>query len=196
MLRQHESKYVTRDPLHHDGQPSPPAGPLHSDQECRAKMAAWCFQVAKFCKFQLESIEIALSCFDRFLTTEPGVAALQDRSTYQLACMVCLYTAVKVHERTAMSPAIVAALARDDGRCARRHGEPQVGTKKRVPVELRNGQCCLRRLIAPRRSASDDGVGKDEHLPGTGDECTLVLLSGAGQPSSSGSPASSSQRSM
>ena len=115
MLRQHESKYETRDPLHREGRPSHPAGPLHieADQECRAKMAAWCFQVAKFCKFQLESIEIALSCFDRFLTTEQGAAALQDRSTYQLACMVCLYTAVKVHERTAISPAIVAALARD-----------------------------------------------------------------------------------
>jgi hypothetical protein len=27
-----------------------------------------------------------------------------------------------------------------DGRCARRHEEPQVGTKKRVPAELRNRQ--------------------------------------------------------
>ena len=108
VLRQQESRYVTRDALR-------PASPLHIeiDEECRSKMATWCFQVAKFCKFQPESIEIALSCLDRFLTTEQGTAALQDRSTYQLASMVCLYTAVKVHESTAISPAIVSTLARD-----------------------------------------------------------------------------------
>jgi len=117
VLRLQEARYVTQDFLHQDDQTTstPAAKPLHIeiDEDCRDKMAAWCFQVSKFCKFENESIEIALSCLDRFLSTEQGTAALQDRSTYQLACMVCLYTAVKVHERTAISPAIVSALARN-----------------------------------------------------------------------------------
>jgi hypothetical protein len=104
VLRQQESRYVTQDALR-------PAGPL--EWKCRAKMAAWCFHIAKICEFQPESVEIALSCLDRFLTTEQGTAALQDRSIYQLASMVCLYTAVKVHESAAISPAIVCTLARD-----------------------------------------------------------------------------------
>ena len=115
VLRQQESRYVVIDSLHQRSQHSGSNGPLHIeiDEGCRDKMAAWCLQVAKFCKFQPESVEIALSCLDRFLATEQGTPALQDRSLYQLACMVCLYTAVKVHESTAISPAIVSALARD-----------------------------------------------------------------------------------
>lgn len=119
ILRQQEARYVAQDFLHQDNDQrtvaSTASAPLHIDidEDCRDKMTAWCFQVSKFCKFQNESIEIAMSCLDRFLTTEQGAAALQDRTTYQLACMVCLYTAVKVHERTAISPAIVSALARD-----------------------------------------------------------------------------------
>jgi len=117
-LRRQESHYETHDFLHQEESPSscsPTKTPLHIeiDESCRDKMVAWCFQVAKFCKFQEESVEIAMSCLDRFLLTDAGASALQDRSDYQLACMVCLYTAVKVHERTAISPAIVSALARD-----------------------------------------------------------------------------------
>lgn len=121
-MRQQEAHYETRDFLYQEQgvRPSRPTGPLHADtddveidENCRDKMVAWCFQVAKFCQFQTESVEIAMSMLDRFLLTAEGAAALQDRSTYQLACMVCLYTAVKVHERIAISPAIVSTLARD-----------------------------------------------------------------------------------
>ena len=121
-LGQQETRYVTRDFLHQE-QPEEEqhaAGPttaralhIEIDEQCRDKMVAWCFQVAEFCHFSQESIEISMSYLDRFLLTDAGTAALQDRSTYQLACMVCLYTAVKVHEQAAISPAIVSALSRD-----------------------------------------------------------------------------------
>ena len=64
----------------------------------------------------------------------------------------------------------------------------QAGTKKRLSAELRNGHrardCCVEhwRFIAPRRSASNHGVGKDEQLPGAGNKGLLVFLSGRDQP--------------
>jgi Cyclin, N-terminal domain len=82
------------------------------DVECRDKMCEWSHQIVDFCKFSRESVEISMSYLDRFLLTTAGVAALQDRTVYQLASMTCLYTAIKVHERQALNPKVVSQLSR------------------------------------------------------------------------------------
>jgi len=88
--------------------------PLHCeavDGDCRDKIAAWCFEVAKFCKFSNDTVEITLSMLDRFLATPEGATARNYCSTYQLASMVALYTTVKVHEPAALRPEFVSRLS-------------------------------------------------------------------------------------
>jgi hypothetical protein len=103
-LEQHESQmYVTSN------------GPLHFkavDIECRNRVAAWGIQVADYCKFSRETVEIAMSCLDRFLASAEGTTARNDRNVYQLASMAALYTAIKIHEPNAMDPKSVARLSR------------------------------------------------------------------------------------
>ena len=85
---------------------------LDIDRDCRKKMVLWSYQVIDFCKFNRETVEIAMSYLDRFLCTPTGLHALYDRSVYQLAAMASLYTAVKIHEPEAMDPALVSKLSR------------------------------------------------------------------------------------
>jgi hypothetical protein len=82
------------------------------DAECRFKMAEWCYQVVDFCKFSRETVAISMSYLDRYISTEAGLPALQDRKVFQLAAMTCLYTAIKINEPEAMEPRIVAQLSR------------------------------------------------------------------------------------
>lgn len=107
MLHQEETGYATSDYL------SQQQVPLHLcavDVDCRDKMAAWCYQVVDFCKFNRETVSIAMNYLDRYLMTAPS--AMYDRKVFQLAAMTCLYTAVKVHEPEAMDPQLVAKLSR------------------------------------------------------------------------------------
>lgn len=93
----------------------PQAGISHElpvDAECRFKMAEWCYQVVDFCKFSRSTVAIAMSYLDRYLTTEVGAPALNDRKVFQLAAMTSLYTAIKIHEPEAMEPKVVANLSR------------------------------------------------------------------------------------
>jgi len=82
------------------------------DKECRSKMSEWCFQVVDFCKFNRETVSIAMSFLDRFLMTPSGQDAIMDRKVFQLAAMTSLYTAIKIHEPEAMEPKVVASLSR------------------------------------------------------------------------------------
>jgi len=80
--------------------------------DCREKIVAWFFAVASHCKFSPETVEITISMLDRFLATPEGESARNDRSTYQLASVAALYTAVKIHEPAAMDPQFVSRLCR------------------------------------------------------------------------------------
>lgn len=84
----------------------------HVNSDCRSRMVEWCFQVANFCKYEMETVEIAMSSLDRFLGTPQGNDALNDRKTFQLAAMTCLYTAIKVHEPEAIDPQMMSGLSR------------------------------------------------------------------------------------
>ena len=89
-------------------------GPQRSavDVDCRTKMSEWCYQVVDFCKFNRETVSIAMNVLDRYLSSAAGTAALNDRKVFQLAAMTSLYTAIKTFEPEAMEPKIVAGLSR------------------------------------------------------------------------------------
>lgn len=86
------------------------SGRVDVDADCRTKMAEWCFQIVDFCKFQRESVEIAMNLLDRYLLVD--TSALSQRVTFQLASMTSLYMAVKIHEPEAMDPDTVSTLSR------------------------------------------------------------------------------------
>lgn len=109
-----ESKYFASDYLHQANPQRPTASaPLHSvDVDCRSKMVSWCFQVVDFCKFQRETVSIAINYLDRYMASPASGLAHTDRKTFQLCAMTCLYTAVKIHEPEAMDPKLVSTLSR------------------------------------------------------------------------------------
>lgn len=87
---------------------------VYVDQECRAKMGIWFYQIIDFCKFNRETAEIAMSYLDRYYLYAGLSSKLVsfDREHFQLVCMTCLYTAVKVHEHDAMDLKLVSLLSR------------------------------------------------------------------------------------
>lgn len=114
LRHQEDSGYTARNFLHQDDPAvSVCTGPLNVDAECRSKMVGWCFQIADYCKFQRETVEIAINYLDRFLATVEGSKAKYDPQLYQLAAMTSLYMAVKIHEPQAMDLKTVARLSRD-----------------------------------------------------------------------------------
>lgn len=82
---------------------------LHADNDdtpdsvSRDRMVTWIWQVVEHFQFSHETVEIALNYVDRF--------TCHDRVDYQLTCMTALYTAVKIHEHTAIPPAMMAQLS-------------------------------------------------------------------------------------
>lgn len=107
MRRQEDTSYQTGDFL---SLAADTGNFLDVDADCRTKMAEWCYQVVDFCKFQRESVEIAMNFLDRYLLVDTSV--LNDRATFQLAAMTSLYMAVKIHEPEAMDPVTVSTLSR------------------------------------------------------------------------------------
>lgn len=83
----------------------------HHHRSCRAAMLQWCYSVAEYVHCRFSTIEIAMSYLDRYyysITAATSASTSVDRtsviclqeeqSQYQLACMVCLYIAMKLHE--------------------------------------------------------------------------------------------------
>jgi len=83
---------------------------LNVGADCCTKMAEWCFQIVEWCKFQRESIEIAMYFFDRYLLVE--TSTLNDLAVVQLAAMTALYMAVKIHDPKTLSLSAVSTLSR------------------------------------------------------------------------------------
>jgi len=78
----------------------------------RGKLSNWCFQVADHCQIDHETVGIAISYLDRFLSTKLGNPALQCRKTFQLATMTSLYMAVKIFEHEVIEPSEFALISR------------------------------------------------------------------------------------
>lgn len=111
MSRQEENNYLIDDyfqeiPTHSSNE----INPVNAD--ARQRIAKWCIGVIETFDCHTEIAEIAMSCLDRFVSTENGKTILLDRSEYQLAALTALYTAVKIHNPIAFSPELMAQLSR------------------------------------------------------------------------------------
>jgi hypothetical protein len=84
---------------------------LPLDADCRQQMSLWCYQVCDHAKIKREIVSIAMSFLDRFLATTKGRLCLSDRVFYKLACMTCLYTAIKTHNDEAIPPQVLSGLS-------------------------------------------------------------------------------------
>jgi len=140
MRRQEESEYFTRDYFHlniveddeqheRSNTSNVPASPtkriarrqrtscssLPCDSSCRQIMFQWMIRVVDFFpSMHRTTVAHAMSYLDRFLQTAAGQTAREMRSEFQLAAIACLYTAVKLHERSAVSPKFLQQLSGDE----------------------------------------------------------------------------------
>lgn len=109
MRRQEEIGYTVSDYL--SQLPASATFDAPVDAQCRMVMQKWCKEIAQYCSYTPETVEIAMNCLDRFMATPDGYSILLDRSEFQLAVMTALYSSVKVHEHEAMDPKLVSSLS-------------------------------------------------------------------------------------
>lgn len=85
------------------------------DSSCRKAMANWCIQVADTLSFSHETVGLAMSFFDRYLSSRRGRSqeALDSRNMFQLAAITCFYTAVKTHEPVELGVDLLAKMCRN-----------------------------------------------------------------------------------
>jgi len=113
MSMQEESCYLIDDyfqdlPIHSSGVFFP------VDVDAREQIAKWCIRIIQALGCEKYIAEIFMSCLDRFVSTENGRTILLDRSEYQLAALTALYSSVKTHNQTALSPEFVAKLSHEE----------------------------------------------------------------------------------
>jgi|NOAtaT_6_FD_contig_51_5086413_length_1344_multi_4_in_0_out_0_1 hypothetical protein len=82
------------------------------DSQSRKMMCNWCYQVVDYFNFSRETVQIGMSYFDRFLITQQGRLCKDDRSHYQLACITCMYVAIKVNEQMDLHASLLCQLSR------------------------------------------------------------------------------------
>mmetsp|Transcript_29199 Transcript_29199/g.47928 ORF Transcript_29199/g.47928 Transcript_29199/m.47928 type:complete len:291 (-) Transcript_29199:109-981(-) len=82
------------------------------DESCRKSMVVWCQQVQKALKLNPETVWIAMSFFDRYLSSGKGKSqeALEDRYKFQLAAIAAFYTAIKICTHVKFDAATLAKL--------------------------------------------------------------------------------------
>ena len=85
-----------------------------TDALCRTKMIDWAYTVVDSCDFSRSNVFVATSNLDRYLSTEAGVKALQDRKEFQLLCMTSIYSAIKINEVETLTPQGMAHVSRGD----------------------------------------------------------------------------------
>jgi hypothetical protein len=84
------------------------------DDSCRTSMITWCQQVQRALKLSPETVWIATSFFDRYLSSGKGKsnAALQDKYKFQLAAITSFYISVKLYEDVELSISTLAKLCK------------------------------------------------------------------------------------
>ncbi|GAX10769.1 hypothetical protein FisN_14Lh291 [Fistulifera solaris] len=88
--------------------PQHATAPCDVNSDCREKMVVWCNNVVDFCGYSRETVEIAASYVDRYLATPSGTRFRRNRMYFQLLFMTSLYTAIKIHEETALDTSVFA----------------------------------------------------------------------------------------
>eukprot|EP00567_Pseudictyota_dubia_P003644 CAMPEP_0197445088 /NCGR_PEP_ID=MMETSP1175-20131217/10393_1 /TAXON_ID=1003142 /ORGANISM="Triceratium dubium, Strain CCMP147" /LENGTH=244 /DNA_ID=CAMNT_0042975991 /DNA_START=100 /DNA_END=830 /DNA_ORIENTATION=+ len=88
------------------------------DTTCRTRMIEWMYSIVEFGGFDRDTVSVAASIADRFLSqnSEGARLALRDRRRFQLVFMTALHVAVKIREQSYMDGPLLEALSR--GRCA------------------------------------------------------------------------------
>ncbi|KAL7538960.1 hypothetical protein ACHAXR_012497 [Thalassiosira sp. AJA248-18] len=84
------------------------------DEACRKSMVVWCQQVQKALKLSPETVWIAISYFDRYLSSGKGKSqdALENQYKFQLAAITSFYIAVKIYEPVELDVATLAKLCK------------------------------------------------------------------------------------
>jgi hypothetical protein len=105
MMQKEQAVYQCDDYLH-----APATLITESD---RLKIVDWCYGVIDHCKFDRETVAIAMDMVDRFLSKPSSAAALvrRDRKQFQLLAVAALYIAIKTNERVSFGSDQFAALS-------------------------------------------------------------------------------------
>jgi hypothetical protein len=84
------------------------------DGQCRKAMVEWCFTVVDAFDLSRETVAIAISILDRYLSSNNGISSkvLLNKQMYQLATITCFYTAVKIHEPVQLGISMLLKLCR------------------------------------------------------------------------------------
>mmetsp|Transcript_19069 Transcript_19069/g.31100 ORF Transcript_19069/g.31100 Transcript_19069/m.31100 type:complete len:285 (-) Transcript_19069:104-958(-) len=84
------------------------------DASCRKAMVDWCFIVVDSFDLSRETVGIAMSILDRYLSSGKGKSAeaLQNEQAFQLAAITSLYMAVKIHESVQLGIDMIVKLCR------------------------------------------------------------------------------------
>lgn len=85
------------------------------DEVCRKSMVTWIQQVQKTLGISPETVWIAVSFFDRYLSSGKGNSrgVLGSKCKFQLAAITAFYTAVKIYEPVVLSIDMLIMICRD-----------------------------------------------------------------------------------
>lgn len=112
MRRQEDLNYMCRN-CYEERNPMNHPSAKHRDTSCssyevvtiqtRNVLCDWANKIIDFCTLDRETVEIAFSYVDRFVSTDFGCDILQQSDKFQLLVVTSLYVAIKVHETVAIS---------------------------------------------------------------------------------------------
>mmetsp|Transcript_33613 Transcript_33613/g.62100 ORF Transcript_33613/g.62100 Transcript_33613/m.62100 type:complete len:318 (-) Transcript_33613:33-986(-) len=82
--------------------------------DCRTKMIDWSSYIVDYCGFDRETVSVAVSFVDRFLSNQKKTASavLSDRRQFQLLFMTALHIAVKIREQMQLDAPLLSKLSR------------------------------------------------------------------------------------
>ncbi|KAL7517871.1 hypothetical protein ACHAWX_002748 [Stephanocyclus meneghinianus] len=84
------------------------------DESCRTAMVNWLFQISDALSLNRETVSLAISFLDRFLSSKTACStqALEDRHKFQLAAITSYYIAVKIFEPVQLGVNMLVKLCR------------------------------------------------------------------------------------
>lgn len=80
--------------------------------EDRMDLVDWCYQIVDNCKFDRETVAIAMNIADRYMCTPQAHHILYHRGNYQLVILTALYISIKIHEPLAFGSQDFASLSK------------------------------------------------------------------------------------
>jgi hypothetical protein len=85
------------------------------DGSCRKAMVTWIQQVQTTLSLSPNTVYIAMSIFDRYLSSGKGnsTSVLKEQSKFQLAAITAFYTAIKIHEPIVLGLDMLLVLCRN-----------------------------------------------------------------------------------